>query len=383
MGVGGSNAMVCEPNRSIQFISEQNLSNIDNEHGCSENESLYSNRNEEDEFLDSINNNNNKSRDKSFFNFNEINNINQNQNKINILFHDNSGNENLLLFSEDEKVSNMIKEYKKILKNKYKEINFLFKGKKLDPESNKSLFETGFDIKNKNYIIVLCRDKIIDDKDEDNSGIILSFNYHIIKNKFLELIPQISIYFDEIDKNKAMELIQSGKLEKIKSELAEVFGDDFEIIMNDIIFGSLCLKFCVFLKKYTNKLEYTNKLIKPIIQDIQKIKIIKDCLSIIAKKSFQYIENIKPLNVLFINQNGVENQNINEEKIKEFLDENISSETKKNENEKKTNENENSNEENPKKIFEKIKESENENLNEENFEQFLKLKNPKNPKMKN
>ena len=116
MGVGGSNAMVCEPNRSIQFISEQNLSNIDNEHGCSENESLYSNRNEEDEFLDSINNNNNKSRDKSFFNFNEINNINQNQNKINILFHDNFGNENLLLFLKDEKVSNMIKEYKKNIK---------------------------------------------------------------------------------------------------------------------------------------------------------------------------------------------------------------------------------------------------------------------------
>ena len=77
-----------------------------------------------------------------------------------------------------------LKNIKKILKNKYKEINFLFKGKKLDPESNKSLFETGFDIKNKNYIIVQCRDKIIDDKDEDNSGIILSFNYHIIKKNF-------------------------------------------------------------------------------------------------------------------------------------------------------------------------------------------------------
>ena len=127
MGVGGSNNMVYEPNRSIY------LSNLENEYGCSQKESLYAFRNEEDEFLDSINNNNNKSRDKSFFNFNEINNINQNQNKINILFHDNSGNENLLLFSEDEKVSNMIKEYKKILKNKYKEINFLFKGKKIRP----------------------------------------------------------------------------------------------------------------------------------------------------------------------------------------------------------------------------------------------------------
>ena len=50
MGVGGSNIVFCEPNRSIQFITEQNLSNLENEYGCSQNESLYANRNEEDEF---------------------------------------------------------------------------------------------------------------------------------------------------------------------------------------------------------------------------------------------------------------------------------------------------------------------------------------------
>ena len=184
----------------------------------------------------------------------------------------------------------------------------------------------------------------------------------------MELIPQISIYFDEIDKNKTIDLIQSGKLEKIKSELAEVFGDDFEIILNDIIFGSLYLKFCIFLKKYKNILKGT------VIKKISKIKIIKDCLNIIAKKSFQYIEKLKPMSVIFINQDSVENQNINEKKIKEFLYENkhynFSSETRNT----NINESENLNEEKIEKIFGKIKEF---GINEEN-ELKKKIKNLEN-----
>ena len=66
----------------------------------------------------------NLNQDNSILNYNIINNINQNPSKINVLFRDNFGKENLLLFLENEKISNMIKKYKKISKNKYEEINF-------------------------------------------------------------------------------------------------------------------------------------------------------------------------------------------------------------------------------------------------------------------
>ena len=127
-------------------------------------------------------------------------------------------------------------------------------------------------------------------------------------------------------------------------------------MINDIIFGSLYLKFCLFLKNYTDKLKGT------VIQKISKIKLL-EYLSIIAKKSFEYIEKLKPMSVIFVNQDSVENQNINEKKIKEFLYENkhynFSSETRNT----NINESENLNEEKIEKIFGKIKEF---GINEEN-----------------
>ena len=47
----------------------------------------------------------------------------------------------------------------------------------------------------------------------------LQFKYKIKKNKHLELIPQISLYFHDLDENKAKQFIKNGGMEKMKSEL--------------------------------------------------------------------------------------------------------------------------------------------------------------------
>ena len=77
----------------------------------------------------------------------------------------------------------------------------------------------------------------------------LQFKYKIKKNTYLELIPQFSIYFSDIKEDEAKEFIKNGGLKKLKDELQELIGNDFTIVINDIIFGSLLTKICVFSKK--------------------------------------------------------------------------------------------------------------------------------------
>ena len=77
----------------------------------------------------------------------------------------------------------------------------------------------------------------------------LQVKYQIKRNKFLELIPQISLYFPDIDKEKAKQFAKDGGIEKIKSEIQELFGDDYDIFVNDIYFGSILTKIYIIFKK--------------------------------------------------------------------------------------------------------------------------------------
>ena len=52
------------------------------------------------------------------------------------------------------------------------------------------------------------------------------FKYKIKKNKYLELIPQISLYFHDLDENKGKEFFKNDGLEKLRSELNELVGED-------------------------------------------------------------------------------------------------------------------------------------------------------------
>ena len=48
------------------------------------------------------------------------------------------------------------------------------------------------------------------------------FHYKIKKNKYLELIPRVALYFHDLNENKAREFIKKGGLEKMKSELKQL-----------------------------------------------------------------------------------------------------------------------------------------------------------------
>ena len=55
----------------------------------------------------------------------------------------------------------------------------------------------------------------------------LQVKYQIKKNKFLELVPQISLYFQEMKPDKAKQFVKDGGIKKIKNEIQELFGDDY------------------------------------------------------------------------------------------------------------------------------------------------------------
>ena len=55
-------------------------------------------------------------------------------------------------------------------------------------------------------------------------------------------------------------------------------------------------------------------------EKMKEIKAIKDTINCLRDKSFQNIGNLKPLAVKFINQEEIENKEISERKIQEFLE---------------------------------------------------------------
>lgn len=152
----------------------------------------------------------------------------------------------------------------------------------------------------------------------------LQFKYKIEKNNYLELIPQFSIYFSGIEKNEAKEFIKNGGIKKLKDELQELVGNDFTIVINNILFGSLLTKICVFAKNIKSLGGKAVKKLKNLISKKNKeTEVIKKALESIESHSFECIKKLKPNSVKFVNQNALTKIEDNEKKIKEYLEEKI------------------------------------------------------------
>ena len=239
-------------------------------------------------------------------------------NSINIGFDTHDGKYNIIC-DPNEKISSLIEKYRiKANDNNQKE-KFIFNANELDP--NKTLSEAG--LRDGSKIIV------IDMRDIIPGG--AGFKYEIKSNKHIELIPQISIYFNNINEEKAKEFIEKDEIQNLKKELSQTFGNDIEIATNNITIqekeegkghssGSILLKISGLYKKLisNNKINNIDEFLK---ERGEEVKIIKDAINCIKNKSFQCIENIKPMAVKFINQDNIEDQEINSKKIKEFLEE--------------------------------------------------------------
>ena len=152
----------------------------------------------------------------------------------------------------------------------------------------------------------------------------LQFKYKIKKNAYLELIPQYSLYFQDITEKDAEEFIKNGGLKKFKKELQELLGDDYTININSIVVGSILTKFRVFAKKIKAAGEKAANKIKNFFSKKDKeTELIKSAMQCIETHSFKSIKDLKPNAVKFVNQSIVENKTENEKKIKEFLEEKI------------------------------------------------------------
>ena len=77
----------------------------------------------------------------------------------------------------------------------------------------------------------------------------LQFKYKIKKNKYLELVPQFSLYFEDITEQNAKEFLKNDGLKKFKNELQGLIGNDFTIVIYNALVGSLLTKIFVFIKK--------------------------------------------------------------------------------------------------------------------------------------
>ena len=137
------------------------------------------------------------------------------------------------------------------------------------------------------------------------------------KNKYTDLIPQISIYFPDINEDEAKQFIKAVKIDNLKSELNQIFGNEIALSASEVTLGSILLKINCLPKKFFST-ENSEKM--------KEIKVIKDTINCLKDKSFQNIGNLKPLAVKFINQEEIENKKISERKIQEFLEENMNPE---------------------------------------------------------
>jgi hypothetical protein len=152
----------------------------------------------------------------------------------------------------------------------------------------------------------------------------LQVKYQIKKNKFLELMPQISLYFSDLDQEKAKKFAKDGGLKKIKNEIQELFGDDYYIFINDIYFGSILTKIYVIFKKIKSSGQKAlNKIENFLSSKGEETKNIKKAIDTIKTHSFKCLEGLKPNNIKFVNQTAIETPVANENKIKEYLQEKI------------------------------------------------------------
>ena len=154
----------------------------------------------------------------------------------------------------------------------------------------------------------------------------LQFKYSIKKNKYLELVPQISLYFEDLDEKKAKEFIKNGGLEKIKTEIKGLLGDDASIIVGNIVFGSILAKIYVFYKEVKNfGKKAINKIENLFKSKKEEAKLASQAVECLKNHSFQCIEGLKPSAIKFVNQKNIENSEENEQAIKEFLSKNFDS----------------------------------------------------------
>ena len=225
---------------------------------------------------------------------------------INLIFINNNSNKRInISCSLDEKISNVINKYKiKSGDNSSSNVFFIFNAKKLNPEL--SVSQSGLNHMSNIWVI-------------NNSSLItgggnITFEYKIKNNKFIELIPQLTIYFPHIEESKAQQLIEKGEIVSLKKELTKILGDDFDITENNIVLGSILLKVNIFFKKLLSK-GRKEKIKEFFIERSNEVKIIKDAVKCIKNKSFQCIENLKPMAVKFINQENLEDKEENEKNI--------------------------------------------------------------------
>jgi len=148
----------------------------------------------------------------------------------------------------------------------------------------------------------------------------LQFKYKIKKNKYLELIPQISLYFHDLNEEKAKDFINNGGMEKMKDELKEILGGDALIFFDNVTYGSLLTRVFVFYNKIKS---YGHKAVKK-LKDMftyqkEETKKVKEVVDILHSHSFKCIENLKPNDVKFVNQSNLENIQSKEAEINEFL----------------------------------------------------------------
>ena len=120
----------------------------------------------------------------------------------------------------------------------------------------------------------------------------LQFKYKIKKNTYLELIPQFSIYFSDIEENEAKEFIKNGGLKKLKEEIQQLVGNDFTIVINNVLIGSLLTKICVFANKIKSLgVKAVNKLKNLISNKNKENEVIKKALNGIESHGFECIKN--------------------------------------------------------------------------------------------
>lgn len=213
----------------------------------------------------------------------QMNNFNNNLSEnpiriINIMFSYRQ-KRNILIVSQNEKLSIVFEKYRNKFLNEPNLI-FLYNSKRLNLELTVS--ESGIQDFALIYVINPNPISLIGPGN-------INFNYRIKNNKFIELIPQMTIYFPHIEENKAQQLIQKGEIESLKKELIKILGDDFEITENNLILGSILLKVNIFFKKLLSKGKI--KQINDFFNERSKeVQIIKEAIKCIKKKVFNVLK---------------------------------------------------------------------------------------------
>ena len=146
------------------------------------------------------------------------------------------------------------------------------------------------------------------------------FKYKLERSKYLELIPQVALYFQDLEEAKAKDFIKNGGLEKFKKELYKLLGDDISISFDNVIYGSLLGRCNIFFKKIITGGQKVMKKLKDLFSHKkEETKKVQEIVEVIQSHSFQCFENLKPSDVKFVNQKKLENAQVYEAEIKDFL----------------------------------------------------------------